>query len=126
LSGGYQYVDAKVTRFPVQPALIGLWVAQVPHHVLTFQARYDNPSRISFSVDGRMSGMQFDDDQNQYPLGRFFVLDAMAWRGIGRGAELFVAGENLFNAQYWTAATPVPQLGLPIAVRAGLRFRLGR
>ena len=126
LSGGYQYVDAKVTRFPVEPALVGLWIAQVPHHVLTFQARYDNPSRISFSVDGRMSGMQFDDDQNQYPLGRFFVLDAMAWRGIGRGAELFVAGENLFNAQYWTAATPVPQLGLPIAVRAGFRFHLGR
>jgi outer membrane receptor protein involved in Fe transport len=126
LSGGYQYVDAKVTRFPVEPALVGLWVAQVPHHVLTFQARYENPSRVSFSVDGRMSGTQFDDDQNQYPLGRFFVLDAMAWREIGRGAELFVAGENLFNAQYWTAATPVPQLGLPIAVRAGFRFHLGR
>jgi outer membrane receptor protein involved in Fe transport len=124
LLAGYQYVDATVTRFPLNPALVGLWVAQVPHHVVTFQARYENPSRINFSVDGRMVGTQFDDDQNQFPLGRFFVLDGMVWRGIGHGAELFVAGENLLNAQYSTAATPVPQLGLPITVRAGLRIQL--
>ena len=124
LTAGYQYVDATVTRFPLNPALVGLWVAQVPHHVVTFQARYQNPSRINFSVDGRMVGTQFDDDQNQFPLGRFFVLDATAWREIGRGVELFFAGENLLNAQYSTAATPVPQRGLPIAVRAGVRVEL--
>jgi outer membrane receptor protein involved in Fe transport len=124
LVAGYQYVDATVTRFPAGESLVGLWVAQVPHHVVTFQARYENPSRINFSIDGRMVGKQFDDDQNQFPMGRFFVLDAMVWRGIGRGVELFFAGENLLNAQYETAATPVPQIGLPIAVRAGLRFDL--
>jgi outer membrane receptor protein involved in Fe transport len=124
LVAGYQYVGATVTQFPADMTLVGLWVAQVPHHVVTFQARYENPARINFSVDGRMVGRQFDDDQNQFALGRFFVLDALAWRGIGRGVELFLAGENLFNAQYSTAATPVPQLGLPIAVRAGLRFDL--
>jgi outer membrane receptor protein involved in Fe transport len=122
LVAGYEYVDATVSSFPVNPALVGLWVAQVPHHVITFQARYESPARISFSVDGRMVGKQFDDDQNQFPLGRFFVLDAMASKSIGRGAELFLAGENLFNAQYPIAATPVPQLGLPITVRAGFRL----
>jgi len=122
LVAGYQYVDATVTRFPANAALVGLWVPQVPRHVVTFQTRYENPSRINFSVDDRMVGKQFDDDQNQFPLGRFFVLDAMAWRGIGRGVELFFAGENLLNARYSTAATPVPQLGLPITVRGGLRF----
>ena len=123
---GYQYVDATVSSFPTDPALVGLWVAQVPHHVVTFQARYDDPSRINFSVDGRMVGQQFDDGQNQFPLGRFFVLDAMVSRTISHGAEVFVAGENLFNAQYFTAATPVPQLGLPITVRAGVRFNFSK
>jgi outer membrane receptor protein involved in Fe transport len=124
LVASYQYVDAIVTRFPGNSALVGLWIAQVPHHVVTFQAQYENPSRINFSVDGRMVGLQYDDDQNQFPMGRFFVLDMMAWRGIRRGVELFVAGENLLNAQYETAATPVPQIGLPIAVRTGLRIDL--
>jgi outer membrane receptor protein involved in Fe transport len=127
LSVGYQYVDAVVTSFPnATPSLVGLWVAQVPHNVFTFQGRYLNPSRINISVNGRMVGKQFDDDQNMFPLGRFFVLDAMAWRSIGAGVELFTAAENLFNVKYATAATPVPQLGLPIAARFGLRFQFPR
>ncbi|HEX5422502.1 MAG TPA: TonB-dependent receptor [Candidatus Acidoferrales bacterium] len=126
LTAGYQYVDATVSSFPVNRALVGLWVAQVPHHVITFQARYDDPARISFSIAGRMVGQQFDDDQNQFPMGRFFVLDGMVSRSISHGAEVFVSAENLFNAQYFTAATPVPQLGLPIAVRAGVRFDWSR
>jgi outer membrane receptor protein involved in Fe transport len=56
-------------------------------------------------------------------LGRYFVLDVMASRQIRGGAEFFVAVENLLNAQYATAATPVPQLGLPIAARFGVRFQ---
>jgi len=127
LSAGYQYVDAVVTSFPnATPSLVGLWVAQVPHNVFTFQGRYLNPSRINISVNGRMVGKQFDDDQNIFPLGRFFVLDAMAWRSIGYGVELFTAAENLFNVKYATAATPVPQLGLPITARFGLRFQFPR
>jgi outer membrane receptor protein involved in Fe transport len=127
LSVGYQYVDAIVTSFPnAMPSLVGLWVAQVPHNVLTFQGRYLNPSRINISVNGRMIGKQFDDDQNMFPLGRFFVLDAMAWRSIGHGVDLFTAAENLFNVKYGTAATPVTQLGLPITARFGLRFEWPR
>jgi outer membrane receptor for ferric coprogen and ferric-rhodotorulic acid len=51
------------------------------------------------------------------------VMDLMAARGVGKGIEFFGAVENLFNAHYATAATPVPQLGLPIAARFGLRFQ---
>jgi outer membrane receptor protein involved in Fe transport len=122
LSVGYQYVDSKVSGFPASPALVGLWVAQVPHNILTFQGRYSNPHIITLSVDGRMTGKQFDDDLNSFPLGRFFVLDAEAARSIGRGMEVFGAVENLFDVKYATAATPVPQLGLPIAARIGFRL----
>ena len=122
LSVGYQYVDSHVISFPASPALVGLWVAQVPHNVLTFQGIYSNPHIATISVFGRMVGKQFDDDLNTFPLGRYFVLDASASRGIGHGVELFAAVENLFNVQYDTAATPVPQLGLPIAARFGFRY----
>lgn len=123
-SGGYQYVNATVISSPGQtPSLVGRWIAQVPHNVLTFQARYTNPSRINLSVNGRMGGRQFDDDLNNYSLGRYFVLDVMASRPVRGGAEFFVAVENLLNAEYATAATPVPQLGLPIVARFGVRLR---
>jgi outer membrane receptor protein involved in Fe transport len=123
LSVAYQYVDSHVISFPASPALVGLWVAQVPHNVLTFQGIYSNPRVATISVFGRMVGKQFDDDLNSFPLGRYFVLDASASRAIGHGVELFTAVENLFNVQYETAATPVPQLGLPIGARFGFRYQ---
>ena len=122
-SAGYQFVDAKVIDYPANTALVGLWVTQVPHNVLTFQARYTNPSRISFSAEGRMVGLQYDDDLNQFPLARFFVMDVMASHSFGKGVDAFAAVENLFNDDYATAATPVEQLGLPIAARFGFRFQ---
>jgi outer membrane receptor protein involved in Fe transport len=122
LSVGYQFVNSKVSSFPAETSLVGLWVAQVPQNSLTFQARYTNPRIITLSVDGRMVGKQFDDDLNSFPLDRFFVLDVMASRSVGKGVQVFGAVENLLNEKYSTAATPVPQLGLPIAARIGFRF----
>jgi outer membrane receptor protein involved in Fe transport len=125
LSTGYQYVNAKVSSYPVPAggtSLVGLWVAQVPHNAFTFQARYSNPRLFTLSVDGRAIGLQYDDDLNQYPMGRFFVLDAQVSRSVGAGVQLFAAVENLLNESYATAATPVTQVGLPIAARFGFRF----
>ena len=121
ISCGYQFVDSKVSSFPANTALVGLWVAQVPHNSFTFQARYSNPRIFTVAVTGRAIGNAFDDDQNQFPLGSFFVWDAMVSRGVGAGVEIYAAAENLLNATYYTAATPVMQLGLPIAARVGVR-----
>jgi outer membrane receptor protein involved in Fe transport len=121
ISCGYQFVDSKVSSFPANTALVGLWVAQVPHNSFTFQARYSNPRILTVAVTGRAIGNAFDDDQNMFPLGSFFVLDALVSRSIGAGVEIYGAAENLFNATYYTAATPVLQLGLPIVARVGVR-----
>lgn len=132
LSGGYEYIDATVSSFPrtnptLQPNLVGLWVPQVSHNQLTFQAEYSNPSFISFSVDGRYMGKQYDDATNFYSMGSFFVLDAEASHQLRHGLEIFTAFENLFNAQYFFANTPpVPSRGLPIAGRVGFRLDLAR
>jgi outer membrane receptor protein involved in Fe transport len=123
LSGGYQFVDATVISAPEQPQLVNTWVQQVPHNEFTFQGRYTNPSLVSFTVEGRFVGMQFD--TNQLPMGNFFVMDAMVSRDFGHGVELFSAVENLFNEEYVsTAATSLSpeQRGLPIAGRVGFRF----
>ncbi len=127
LTGGYQYVDAKIISAPGQPSLVNTWVAQVPHNSLTFQARYTNPKIVSFSVEGRMIGMQLD--TNQLPMGNFFVLDLMASHDVISGVRLFAAVENLFNEQYvTTAATSLSpeQIGLPIAARFGVRVDFPR
>src|SRR5262245_25592256 len=125
LSGGYQFLDATVTRFPANTSLEGLWLPQVPRHVFTFQARYSNPRILTFALQGRTSGKQFDDDQNLLPLAAYFTLDAFASRSVGRGVELFAAFENLTGQRYEIGKTPVTTLGPPFLARAGIRFRLG-
>lgn len=122
LVAGYQYVDATVLSAPGL-GLAGLWVAQVPHNVITFQGRYTNPRIVDVSLEGRMVGAQFDDAPNVFRMDRFFVLDAQASRPMGHGTEVFAAVENLLNDKYLFALQGVPELGLPIAARFGFRYQ---
>ena len=119
-----------VAAMPANPALVGLRVPEIPQNSFSFQALYSNPSAPSFrrwiiSVQGRYTGMAFDDDLNQFPLGSFFTLGAYLARPLGHYAEAYVASENLNDSRYAIAATPVLELGPPTLVRAGMRVHLG-
>jgi len=124
-SGGYQFIDATVLQFPGNTSLEGLLIPQVPRHLLTFQMRYSNPHRLTLAIQARAVGSQFDDDQNQFRLDRYFTLDAFASRSLGRGVEVFGAFENLFNERYDIGRTPVRTIGPPLLARVGFRFNLG-
>jgi outer membrane receptor protein involved in Fe transport len=125
ISAGYAYTGATVASYPGNPggvSLVGLDVPQVPRNVFTWQARYWNSSRLFVSIAGRFVGDQFDDDQNQFRLDRFYTMDAQVGRELNRHLELFGAVENLLNQRYQVARTPVINLGPPILFRIGLRL----
>jgi outer membrane receptor protein involved in Fe transport len=124
-TGGYLFADARVVEFPSDRTLENLLVPQVARHQLTFQARYANPSRLSFGLQGRASSAQFDDDQNRLRLKGYFTLDAFASHRLARDLEVFVAAENLFNQRYEVGRTPVTTLGPPLLVRGGVRIHFG-
>lgn len=136
IDAGYEYADATVTSFSTNPALVGLWLPEIPHQQFTFEARYSNPSasnqfaRFNVSLQGRAIGLAYDDDQNQLPLNRFFSLDAFISRPVlttadGNRVELFAAAENVFGTPYQIARTPVPNVGPPALVRLGIRLSFG-
>ena len=125
ISAGYAYTTATVVSYPGNPGgidLVGLDVPQVPRNVFTWEARYWNPSRLLFSVQGRFVGRQFDDDQNHFPLDRFYTMDCEVGRSLTHHLEIFAAAENLLDQRYQVARTPVINLGPPILFRAGLRL----
>lgn len=126
ITGGYQFIDATVLKFPANTSLEGLLIPQVARHLLTFQARYSNPHRLTVAVQGRAAGAQFDDDQNLLPLDKYFTLDAFASRALGRGVEVFGAFENLTGQRYDIGRTPVKTLGPPFLARIGVRVAIGR
>jgi outer membrane receptor protein involved in Fe transport len=125
LETAYQYSAAVVLSFPANVSLVGLDVPQVPRNVATTQLRYSNPKTLTFAMQARYVGKQFDDDQNQFPLNGFFTADAYLSRQIYRGVEVYAAAENMFDRRYQVARTPTVQLGPPVMARAGLRLTFG-
>jgi outer membrane receptor protein involved in Fe transport len=121
LSAGYSFTDSRVTSFPGEPTLEGRRVPQVPRHQATFQARRDGAWRLGLQL--RWTGRAWDDDRNTLSLPAAWQLDARAGRALGRGLELFVAGENLLDAEIVTARSPVASLAPPRTLRAGVRVR---
>ena len=137
ITAGYAYTAAMVVSYPLSPGgvdLTGLDVPQIPRNVFTWEARYWNPSRLFLSVQGRFVGRQFNDDQNVYPLNKFYTMNLEVGRAVTRNFEVFSAIENLTNQRYQVASTPVPNLppllnlGPPILIRGGVRlnFPAGR
>lgn len=130
ISAGYEFTGATVVNYTVPAgavSLLGNQVAQVPRNGFTWEARYWNPSRLMLSLQGRFIGKQFDDDQNQYPLARFYTMDVQIGRNLTRNLEIFAAAENITDKRYQVANTPfgsgsVFNLGPPILFRIGMRL----
>jgi TonB dependent receptor len=123
--GGYQYADATVTRFDQDPSLVGSWIPQVPHQAGTLQVRAQDPRWGTLGLEGRMSGQQFDDDDNTFRLAGFFAVNAFASHTFHRRYEGFVAAENVLNRRIEVGRTPTLTLGQPQSVRGGVRIVLG-
>lgn len=91
----------------------------------TMNVRAMRPTMGTLSLQGRLSGRQFDDDANAYLLHGYFRLDAYASHDFGKRFEVFAAGENLLNRQIEVAKTPTTTLATPRVARAGFQIRLG-
>ncbi len=121
LNVGYLFADSRVTEFPSNPILVDKFIPQVARHQLTFQARY--PWRSwTFSLQGRGTGEQFDDDLNQFRLEPYLQLDAFASHRLGEKVSIFAAVENLSNSRYSLGRTPVRSVSSPLNARTGIRW----
>ena len=126
VSAQYQFVDAQVTSFPANPALIGLQVPEVPRHEFTFQAHYADPRLLTLAVQGRNSSSVFDDDQNTLLLDSYFKLDLFVSRRLNSWMDIYAAGENLLNQHFMIARTPIITLGSPFVGRIGVQLHVRR
>jgi len=125
LIGGYQYANATVTKFAPEPALIGSRIPQVACNMGSLQVRFSDRKLGALSLQGRMSGNQYDNDLNTYLLHSYFRLDAYGSHEFGHRLEVFAAGENLFDRDIEVGRTPTLTLGTPRVGRFGIRLRLG-
>lgn len=121
-SFGYLLNDAEFADFPANRNLEGLRLPQVPAHQFTFQTRYANAKGWSFSLQGRATSEQFDNDLNTLRLEPFFQLDVFGAKRIKENWQIFVAVENIFNSRYSVGRTPLRTVSSPTNARIGLRW----
>jgi len=122
----YQFTQSTVVSYPGHPALVGNRVPLVPQNEFVFQGTWAAPKRLFVAIQGRTEGNEFDDDQNLFPLGGYFVLSATVSHPLPKGIDVFFEGENLTNNEYKIGRTPVTTLGQPILVRGGFRWHYKR
>jgi len=138
-SGGYLYDQAKVKEFAANPALVGLFLPQVPVNRGSVQVAYANPRYVTVAGGMQFLGRQFDDDQNVRAVGaaalaeagyststppglpKYAVVDLMASRTFGNNIELFVGVQNLLDKEYFVQTGP-STIGTPRLVSGGVRF----
>ena len=123
--GGYQFAEATVTKFSQEPALVGKWIPQVARNMATAQVQVSRRRWGLLSLQGRLSGHQYDDDANQYLLHSYFRLDAYASHQIRRNFEVYADGENLFDRAIEVGKTPLLTLGTQRIARFGIRVNFG-
>jgi outer membrane receptor protein involved in Fe transport len=105
-----------------EPGLEGNRVPQVPTAQGGFDIRWLPLASSTIAAQMRWTGTQFDDDRNQFELGKSFVTDLMGEHRFAEALRAFVAFENLFDADYDTGKTPLRTVGPPRRVRAGVRI----
>ena len=107
------------SRFKGETSLRDKRVPQVPSYNVGLDVRY-NEGPWTGSTQLRITGSQFEDDQNLFTLRRATVIDAFAGRTIAGRSTAFVAVENLFDRVYDVGRTPTLTTGVPRAIRAGV------
>jgi outer membrane receptor protein involved in Fe transport len=125
IEGGYQYANATVTKYAQEPKLVGKWIPQVARNMATTQLNFSHPRLGVLSAQGRISGRQFDDDQNQFLLHSYFRLGAYASHNFGHHLTAFASGDNLFDRTIEAGKTPTLTLASRRVVRFGLTINFG-
>jgi iron complex outermembrane receptor protein len=124
LGGAYIYDVARVRENPANPALVGLYLPQVPTHRGAFQLQYSDPRFLTIAFDLQASGAQFDDDLNTSSrvLPKYALVNLSVSRSVGRNLEVFTAVQNMLDTEYFVGSLPT-LIGAPRLVSGGLKIR---
>lgn len=125
LGASYTLAATKVTEAPGQPQLLGKELPQAPRDLGSFSLSYDDPERLTASVQVRYIGSQFENDVNTLPMAAVTLTDVYTDWHVSRHLDLYLAVENLFDETYLVGRSGVDTVGQPRFVHGGFRLNVG-
>jgi outer membrane receptor protein involved in Fe transport len=119
------YTHARVDGGSAAPQLTGLKPAQTPEVSATAGLDWRPMDKLTLSGWVRYVSEAFDDDQNVRRLPPGAQLDVKGAWALGPGEEVYVAIDNLADADISTGKTAdfVTSLGVPRSFRVGFSYR---
>ena len=96
----------------------GLRLPQVPLHQGVVGGVWRGP--VSVRADLRFVSEQFEDDRNELPMAGFTSVGVQVSYPVNDRLRVFLAGENLLDAEIISARTPIETLGTPRAIHIGV------
>ncbi len=122
LSASYLFIVSRVTRFPPNPELVGKSLANTPRHRGVLSVTWSDPRLFDLVLRIRGEGAQFADDQNQFRLPEFAVVDFTAARRFREVGEFYVSATNLLDKQIITDRdSTLTRVGAPRTIWGGVR-----
>lgn len=118
----YTFVDARVIEAGTT-GLSGKRLAQDPQHRGSASIAFADPRLFTAMVELRVTGPQFEDDQNLLEMGGYPLVNFTVSKRIWKGFELFGAVENLLDRRYVVGRAGLDTYGAPLMGRVGLRLR---
>ena len=124
VSANYLYSHGTVQSAPAQPTLEGKRLAQAPEHQATFGLHWTPWKPLQTTVQTRVVGSQFEDDQNTLALRPYATVDVLASLQINAHLQGWASVENLFDARYETGKSVggVVSVGAPRLFNVGMRL----
>ncbi len=119
------WTDSEVDGGAAAPQLTGLRPAQTPQLSASAETVWRPVDGVSIRSTLRYEGERFDDDLNLRPLAAAFTSDLRVdWEAV-RGVTVYVAAENLSDAEVETGQTAdgIESFDMPRTVRLGLIWR---
>ena len=125
LNAGVAYTHSQVDGGDAVPQLDGLRPALTPRFTATAEARWRPVAPLELAVDTRYESTRYDDDLNTLRLRPYVSVDLRADYALTPALSLFVAADNVLNADIRTAETAdgVYSYDAPRLVRVGVRLR---
>jgi outer membrane receptor protein involved in Fe transport len=125
LDGALSVTDAEVDGGASAAQLTGLRPAQAPEWSASAGADWRATDRLSLIGRVRYEGARFEDDLNSRVLDAAVTVDGRAEYALRDGVLLYLAADNLFDAEVAVSKTGdgVEGYGPPRTVRAGLSLR---
>ncbi|HEY7168963.1 MAG TPA: TonB-dependent receptor [Candidatus Binatia bacterium] len=124
LTASYALTASAITDYKPNPALVGKWLSNVPRQAGIVSARWIDPEWFDITVRLRMEGQQYANDLNTLKLPGYATVDVYLARELVKYTQAFVSATNLFDKQVITGkTTTVTNIGAPLAVWGGLKFR---